>query len=234
MKEHDAIERHGAGPDAARAQVCALADGALAGDELAQAIALATTDEDARASWHAYHVIGDVLRSGSAGFCGRDRAFADRLMARIAQESQAQRAAWAVANAPENGAASDRLALGNPQKHPENPPAANDEVFRWKLVAGLASVAAVAAIGWSVVGLGGAEFGSGAQLARAGAGAAAPAPVVAQTQSAPMTAVQLQGPMIRDPQLDELLAAHRQFGGTTALENASGFLRNATFETPVR
>jgi len=234
MKEHDAIERHGAGQDAARAQVCALADGALAGDELAQAIALATTDEDARASWHAYHVIGDVLRSGSAGFCGRDRAFADRLMARIAQESQAQRAAWPVINAPENGASPDRLALGNGQNNPENPPAANDEVFRWKLVAGLASVAAVAAIGWSVVGLGGAEFGSSAQLARGVTGAAAPAPVVAQTPSASVTAVPLHGPMIRDPQLDELLAAHRQFGGIAALENASGFLRNATFETPLR
>lgn len=233
MKEHDAIERHGVGQDAARAQVCALADGALTGDELAQAIALATTDEDARASWHAYHVIGDVLRSGSAGFCGRDRAFADRLMARIAQESQEQRAAWQAANAPENEALSDRLAMGHAQKNPENLSAANDEVFRWKLVAGLASVAAVAAIGWSVVGLGGSEFGSSAQLARAGAGAAAPTPVVAQTHSAPVTAVQ-QGLMIRDPQLDELLAAHRQFGGTTALENASGFLRNATFEMPVR
>lgn len=232
MKEHDAIERYGAGPNAARAQVCALADGALAGDELAQAIALATTDEDARASWHAYHVIGDVLRSGSAGFCGRDRAFADRLMARIAQESEAQRTAWSMASDPENVASHDSLAPGNTQNHPENKPAANDEVFRWKLVAGLASVAAVAAIGWSVAGLGGAEFGSGAQLASAGAGAAAL--VAAQTQSAPVTAVQLQGPMIRDPQLDELLAAHRQFGGTTALETASAFLRNATFEAPVR
>lgn len=234
MKEHDAIERGGAGLDAARAQVCALADGALAGDELAQAIALATTDEDARACWHAYHVIGDVLRSGSAGFCGRDRAFADRLMARIAQESQTQRTAWQTPGALENVAQPDRMALGKAENLSENAPAANDEVFRWKLVAGLASVAAVAAIGWSVVGLGGGEFGGSAQLARASAGASGPVPVVAQNQGASVTAVQLPGPMIRDPQLDELLAAHRQFGGTTALENASGFLRNATFETPVR
>ncbi len=35
--------------------------------------------------------------------------------------------------------------------------------------------------------------------------------------------------MIRDPQLDALLAAHRQFGGATALQTPSGFLRNATF-----
>ncbi|MHB8949586.1 MAG: sigma-E factor negative regulatory protein, partial [Rhodoferax sp.] len=36
--------------------------------------------------------------------------------------------------------------------------------------------------------------------------------------------------MIRDPQLDALLAAHKQFGGTSALQGPAGFLRNATFD----
>jgi sigma-E factor negative regulatory protein RseA len=36
--------------------------------------------------------------------------------------------------------------------------------------------------------------------------------------------------MIRDPRLDELLAAHKQAGGATALQMPSGFLRNATFD----
>jgi sigma-E factor negative regulatory protein RseA len=40
--------------------------------------------------------------------------------------------------------------------------------------------------------------------------------------------------MMRDPGLDKLLAAHRQFGGATALGTSSGFLRNATFEGPAR
>ena len=40
--------------------------------------------------------------------------------------------------------------------------------------------------------------------------------------------------MIRDPHLDELLAAHRQFGGTSALQAPAGFLRNAAFEGPGR
>ena len=39
--------------------------------------------------------------------------------------------------------------------------------------------------------------------------------------------------MIRDPRLDELLAA-QQFGKTTALQMPAGFLRNATFEAPKR
>jgi hypothetical protein len=41
-------------------------------------------------------------------------------------------------------------------------------------------------------------------------------------------------PLIRDPRLDKLLAAHRQLGGATALDTSSGFLRNATFEAPSR
>lgn len=40
--------------------------------------------------------------------------------------------------------------------------------------------------------------------------------------------------MIRDPHIDALLAAHRQFGGTSALQAPTGFLRNATFEEGAR
>jgi sigma-E factor negative regulatory protein RseA len=40
--------------------------------------------------------------------------------------------------------------------------------------------------------------------------------------------------MIRDARLDQLLAAHRQFGSATALQTSGGFLRNATFEGPAR
>ena len=40
--------------------------------------------------------------------------------------------------------------------------------------------------------------------------------------------------MIRDPRLDELLAAHKQFGSTSTLQMPAGFLRNATFDSPSR
>jgi sigma-E factor negative regulatory protein RseA len=40
--------------------------------------------------------------------------------------------------------------------------------------------------------------------------------------------------VLRDPRLDELLAAHRAAAGASALGNAGGFLRNATFEGPAR
>jgi sigma-E factor negative regulatory protein RseA len=40
------------------------------------------------------------------------------------------------------------------------------------------------------------------------------------------------GPMVRDARLEEMLAAHKEVGGMSALQVPSGFLRNATFETP--
>ena len=42
------------------------------------------------------------------------------------------------------------------------------------------------------------------------------------------------GPMIRDPRLDEFLAAHRQLAGGSALQTPAGFLRNAAFESGSR
>jgi sigma-E factor negative regulatory protein RseA len=95
--------------------------------------------------------------------------------------------------------------------------AAND-AWGWKLFAGLASVAAVAAIAWNFMAV---PVASGVQAAAS----AAVAPVAVASQ---------EPVMIRDPRLDELLAAHKQFGGNSALQAPAGFLRNATFEVPSR
>ena len=105
---------------------------------------------------------------------------------------------------------------------------ANDISFRWKLLAGVAALAVVSVIGWQ--GIGGWSDQHGApQLAQ----------VPVKTNKADMALQQamVDGEpqlMIRDPQLDALLAAHRQFGGTSALQMPAGFLRNATFEGAAR
>jgi sigma-E factor negative regulatory protein RseA len=39
--------------------------------------------------------------------------------------------------------------------------------------------------------------------------------------------------MLRNPQLDALIAAHNQVGGSSALQMPSGFLRSATFNPAV-
>ena len=191
----------------------AFADGELEGEELAQALDLCTQDA-ARVSWQTYHLIGDVLRSPELARASDSERFLLRLRAELAQ-SPAQSTAPPVA-VPVS-AETITMAPGGS--------AANDSIWRWKLVAGFASLAAVAAIGWNSLSVLRGEPLQGAQLA-----VTAPPAV-----SAPTELAQAGAPvMIRDPRLDELLAAHKQFGGASALQMPAGFLRNATFEAPER
>lgn len=183
--------------------ISALADGQLQGDAFARGVELAASDAAARDAWQAYHLIGDVLRSGELAVGSSPSAFLERLQRRLQQEPPlAPRAAPQIA-AP-----------------PRREEAANDGSFRWKVVAGFASVAAIGAMAWSLVGAL-PDKPSSAELAKA-----PPAGTVLATGE--------RGVMIRNPQLDELLAAHRQLGGATALQMSTGFVRNATFEAPGR
>lgn len=185
--------------------ISALADGQLRGDAFARAVDAVAADARARETWCAYHVVGEVLRTGRAATTGSaPEAFLARLQQRLREEPSAARAVVAV----------------RPASVARPAPAAND--WLWKLVAGVASVAAVTAVGWNLwgtTGIGGAQ----PQLASS----PAPAGVIAvSAEPAPA--------MVRDPRLDQLLQAHRQLGGGTALGTTSGFLRNATFEGPAR
>ena len=203
--------------------VSALMDGQLRGDELQAA--LASMDcEGARECWQVYHLVGDVLRSPDLAAQPADSTFVARLSERLAQESR-----------PSAPVAVPQAVLNTTM------PAANDGLFRWKMAAGLASFAAVAAVGWGMMGGAGLPLGAGAQLAQADASTrssrvvALAQPVRAASAAVPtLVAVSSGEPgapvMLRDPRLDELLAEHRQAVGVTALGGSTGFLRNATFE----
>lgn len=217
-----------------REQVSALADGHLQGEAFAQAIESVCAGGEARAAWQAYHVAGDVLRSGSHAPCSDSSAFLARFQQRLAAEPVVSVPAAVPVVAP--------LAL------PVQPraEAANEPVFRWKLVAGAASLMAVAAISWTLVGNGAPVPQAGAQvasvqqqqqpavnsvLAAAAFGSDQPA---ANTLTPTRVIVGNGSPqvMLRDPRLDQLLEAHQQAGGASQMP--SGFLRNATFEGPTR
>lgn len=185
--------------------ISALADGQLQGEAFARGVEAAASDPLAREAWHTYHLIGDVLRSGELAAGTAPAAFLSRLQLRLRQEHGQS----APDVAPAVTAAAQR----------SESIAANDASFRWKLVAGFASLAAMGAIGWAIVG-GAAMKPEQAQLASGPAGT-----VLAEGE---------RGVMIRDPRLDEFLAAHRQLGGASALQMPAGFLRNATFEGPIR
>jgi len=210
-------------------QVSALADGHLRDDEFAQVIDKVCNNDELRATWHAYHVVGDVLRSGVHTACSDSSQFLSRLQQRLAAEPSAP------ALAPDESVAVPALRSAE---------AANEPVFRWKLVAGAASLAAAAAISWNWVG--GTpqpaallaqqqqqqqqqQQVSGSVLAASG-----PSPQAASVLT-PMRVVVGNGNpqvMLRDPRLDQLLEAHQQAGGASQMP--SGFLRNATFDGPSR
>jgi len=186
----------------------ALADGELQDAEFAQALTALQASAQAQARWHTYHLVGDVLRAGAgAAMGGQDAAFMARLRQRLQEEQGPARQ-----NVPTRRGAVQE--------------SANDSVWRWKLVAGLSSLAAVAVLGWQLaVSRPGEE--AAAKLASSGVPEQTVAPL---TQLASADTPQ----MIRDPRLDQLIAAHQQLGGTSALQMPAGFLRNATFERPAR
>lgn len=190
--------------------ISALADGQLSGEDFALAVSVCAEDAEALGRWEAYHLIGDVLRAPGSMAPARDAGFVTRLNARLAQEPALTAPPLVVVVPPAPLMPAGDSLVG---RWPE---AANDSSLRWKLVAGFASIAAVAAIAWN-----------------AGNGLLPPAPQLARQDAAQQVlVVSDQGTMVRDARMQELLAAHKQFGGTSALQAPSGFLRNATFEPP--
>ena len=168
----------------------------------------------------------DVRAALQGGGTESSQAFLNEFRARLAQDQAAQPQAAAVVQ-------------------PYQRQAANDSVFRWKLVAGLASCAAVAVLAWSVVGN---KTASPVQatLAQSGpvqnfVGPTFASPYAKVQGFARMVGVQpvamansggdaaQREVMLRDPALDEFLRAHGARAGAMALENTSGFMRNATY-----
>lgn len=206
-----------------RELISALADGQLRGADFARTVELTAVDDDAQLSWELYHMLGDILRAPDLARASSDSAFMARLSANLVGEC-----AGVSGSVP----AVVTFAVAVEEANVHNV-AANDPDIRWKLVAGFASVAAVAAIGWGTLSASGSLQPAHPQLAQAAV--VAPAAATEPTQVArQVTVAGTQQVMIRDAHLDELMSAHRQFGGTSALQMPAGFLRNATFEGPTR
>lgn len=194
----------------------ALMDGAFNAQECSSAVQQVLADPEGARVWHRYHVVGDVLRSVELAPVGDDHAFWEKLSGRLAQEPV--RPQW------ENGNTVASLVLETPPNTTRI--AANASVWKWKLLAGAAGSAFVAVVGfglWTQQ-----ATSSRAQLA---ASAAQQTDQGAQALAAVEGAA---GVMLRDPHLDQLMAAHQQLGGHSALQAPSGFLRNATYQGPAR
>lgn len=211
-------------------QLSACMDGELDSAELDQLLAQLPEMDGAQgncyASLQTYLSIGETLRSSYTSH-SRSVSMLDALQAKIALEpplqalEQPQAGSVAVPVVP----AAERSV----QAPHASQDAANHAIFRWKMVAGLASVAAVAMVGWNSMGLLSGQPGKGGTQIVASAQPAAAATQAQGLVQMPVTVGQNASIMLRDPRLDELLAARGQIGGTANLQMPAGFLRNATF-----
>jgi len=214
---------------AARERLSALLDGELEQRAVTQACAHWRDSAESRSTWHAYHLIGDVLRSDDlARHPARDTAFLDALRAKLADEP--------VVLAPKPletpasiglPAAGRAVAGGGPRRWGWIAPSA--------VAAGFVAVAGVLTLTRPGLLPERSEATSAAQAAAPAsfAGAATLVTNPAALAPEPQTFV-ATGQVIRDARLDRYLNAHKQFAGSSALGVPSAYLRNATAEVSGR
>ncbi len=203
--------------DAWRERLSAAADGEA--DALDAACSAWRDDAVARATWHRYHLIGDVMRSSElAAEPAHDAAFLARLRDRLATEP--------VVLAPQPAVHADHAhQAGRPGRTAVG--ASVRAASRWWMPA-TAAAGVMAVAGVLVVSrLSAPEAGSG------GAGpvlATAPAPSpslarvnVASPASAPF--VQADSNLLRDARVDEYLRAHQAARGGIPMAAPGGGLR---------
>lgn len=191
-----------------------LMDGDLPPDAAADAFAAWRQDPDARATWHAYHLIGDVLRSEDlATRPAVDEAFLQSLRTRLADEPVPLAPAPLMqgpAAADAAGAASMQVANGAP--------VAARRGGRWRMGRMMAP-AAVAAGFVAVAGV--------MVISRV----MSPAPVAGPTlAAAPGAAVAASGMLVRDARLDRYLAAHRSLANGAAATGGAEHRVQIVFE----
>jgi len=204
-------------------RMSALVDGELDAAAAEAACARWKSDAQARCDWHAYQLIGDVLRSdGLAKGASRNEQFLVLLRARLQTEPVV------LAPAP----------LLSPQRPGSgaSAPAAR-WTSRWVLPSAMAAGLLLVVGTVTVLRPGGLPPAGSSPLALADPTPRIAAPLgsasIDESVGGPMTVFMI-GRVIRDARLDRYLAAHKQFSGSSALGLPSAFLRSATVESDAR
>lgn len=184
------------------ALISALVDGES--DAVKPGCELWRDDTQARRDWHAYHLIGDVLRSEDlASTPARDAAFLATLRSRLAQEP--------TVLAPQPG----KLPLRR---------------TAW-LVPAAAAAGVMAVAGVLVVTRGSAPAGDAPVLANDGSRGAGMA--LTSSGVRPTQALVIEGRLIRDERLDIYLRAHREASNGFAVAVPGGMPRNIETLAPM-
>lgn len=218
-----------------RHALSALMDGEAEAAAAVRACDAWTRDGAARADWHVYHVIGDVLRSDDlAQPARRDAALLAAVRARLAAEPVVIAPAHQVADLQEAGIAANGAVVRARR--------------RWMtplaVAAGFAAVASVLVV-TRVAGPGDNNPASGTLAAaptgvglQAVAARNAAMPGVASSAVASLpggeSSLVVDGKLLRDARLDRYLAAHKQYGNSSALAVPGVVLRSATNAAPER
>lgn len=201
----DAVER-----EQRRQHLSALMDGELGSPEVARVCRDWRDDGELRVTWHAYHLIGDVMRSDDLAHAARhDEAFLQALRRRLADEPVVMAPAAAVASA------------------------APARRRRWIAPAAVAA-GFVAVAGVMVV----TRLASPGADAPQAVIASQPAPAgaamrVSNAPAVPAAAPVAEGVLIRDAQLDRYLQAHKQYGPSAVLV-PGGVVRSTASAVPQR
>ncbi len=207
-----------------RNDLSALADGELSEDGVRRVCHAWRDDPQTRETWHTYNLIGDVMRSEDLATSPlRDERFLAGLRARLADEPVVlapQVAAPRVADVRGAAAVSagGRRANGRPWMAPV------------AVAAGFVVVVGALVVVTQVSQPGVTES------ARSALASSSPVAVAVASRDPVASSPEFvaTGDVIRDPQLDRYLLAHKQFAGSTVLGAPSGFLRNAAAEVPAR
>jgi sigma-E factor negative regulatory protein RseA len=212
------------GGSAEAERLSALVDGELDGPATGAACKGWKNDAQVRCTWHAYQLIGDVLRSDDlATGAGRDEKFLLRLRTRLEIEP----VVLAPAALPATPSAQQRA-----------PTPASRAAGRWMLPSAIAAGFLLVLGAFTVLRPGNAPPATAPMVAVADAtspaGVAGPLRTVSLGGPAEPMEVVLNGKVIRDARLDRYLAAHKQFSGSSALGLPSAFLRSATVESDAR
>ena len=239
---------------ASREALSALADGQAQASEVSRACAAWREDADARSSWQAYHLIGDVMRSDDLAQGSGSADFLAKFRDRLAQEP--------VVLAP----ASAQAVASQPAVAPSDVVQLKRRAWAGPMAVAASFVMVVGAVVTLQMGsLFGAKTVDSAQLAQSStdsrASAVAPGsadsntPIaLASSNSGDLSAglpaqsasnVSVEGAsfsrpdsaapvLIRDPQLDQLLASMPRHagGGETTFASQGGLARAAVTEAP--
>jgi sigma-E factor negative regulatory protein RseA len=201
-------------PEQQRAALSALMDGdASAGDAGCRAW---RSDGACRADWHAYHLIGDVMRSDEHRIdATRDARMLARLREQLGREP--------VVLAPSPAAAAGSFA------HKRRARA-------WLMPAAVAAGFAVVAGTLVVTRVSSPDAAERSSVVAGGSGAL-PAPgarTVSTGEAVPAAGVENAPMMIRNAELDRYLAAHRQQAGGALQVAPGGVVRQAAVAAPGR